>query len=346
MRTPFPYCWLAFGAIALCLCSAAAAADVAAWSASERKTFWESEQDASPQELFGINDAFKGRHYVAGDEYRLDLFAPKIKDLGGAYLGVGSDQGYLFVGWMRAQTAWLIDYDPLVVALHAAYRVFFLESPDGAAFLQRWSPKGAADSVALLRDKVPEAQRKGAIAAYRQSRGAVWVRLTRLRAMLKKAGQPAFVDDPAAYAHIQALLRAERIRPMSANLLEAKGLQGIAAAARTLGVQIKGLYLSNAEEYWPYSAQFRKNIAALPFGDGALVWRTLSGFKKNGDYCYHVQTAPSYLGYLQRKVWKVFAIMRCGDKTLEQSRELLFTDRVPPEPRPAGKPHLAKPAAR
>ncbi len=335
MRTLNARPWSALAAAAALVCSLPAAADPAAWSAAEHKTFWESPEDAPPKELFGINDAFKGRHYVAGDEYRLDLFAPKVKDLGGAYLGVGSDQGYLFVGWMRAHTAWLIDYDPLVVALHGAYRVFFLESADGSAFLQRWNPKATVDSVALLKDKLPEAQRKSAIAAFRQSRGAVWVRLTKLRAMLKKSGHPSFLDDAAAYAHIRGLLQLERIRPISANLLESKGLVGIAASARTLGVQFKGVYLSNAEEYWPYSPQFRKNIDGLPFADGALVWRTLSGFKKNGDYCYHVQTAPSYLGYLRRKVWKVFAIMRCGDKTLEESRVLLFTDRVPPEPKAA-----------
>ncbi|MBM4344396.1 MAG: hypothetical protein FJ100_13590 [Deltaproteobacteria bacterium] len=341
MRSLKSLTWTAVAALVAALASASAAAEVLPWTDAQRAAFQNSPEDAPPKELFGINDAFKGRHYVAGDEFRLDFFAPRLKNLGGAYVGVGSDQGYLFVGWMRADTAWLIDYDPLVVALHAAYRVFFLESADGPAFLQRWSPKSTADSVALLNEKLPDPSRKAVIAAYRQSRGAVWVRLTRLRAMLKKAGHPTFIDDAAAYAHIAALLRAERIRPMSANLLESKGLIGIGDAARALGVSLKALYLSNAEEYWPYSAQFRKNIQALPFDDAALVLRTLSGFKKNGDYCYHAQTAPSYLGYLRRKVWKVFAIMRCGDKSVEASRQLLYTDRVPADlaaERKPGKP--------
>ncbi|MSQ81474.1 MAG: hypothetical protein EXR77_00955 [Myxococcales bacterium] len=307
---------------------------LAPWTAAERATFWDSPQDAAPKELLGINDEFKGRSYTTGDEFHLELFAPKVRNLGGGYMGVGSDQAYIFIGWARPEVAWLTDYDPLVVALHAAYRVFFLHSADGAAFLQRWNSKNAAESLALLKQQLPPTVSKSTLAAFRLSRSLIWARLNRVRHMLNKAKQPCFLDEAAAYAHIQQLYQLERIRPLSANLLESKAIVGIGAAARTLGVHIHGLYLSNAEEYWPYSPQFRKNIQSLPFGDAAIVWRTLSGFKKNGDYCYHIQTAASYLGYLQRKVWKVFAIMRCGDKTPEQAAQLLYTDRVPPELKP------------
>lgn len=325
-------------ALALALFAAVAGAAVSAspasaapppWSAEQRAIFFGSATDPPPKELGGINDDFKGRHYVAGDEFHLERFAPKLKNLGGGYLGVGSDQAYIFIGWARPEVAWLTDYDPLVVALHGAYRVFFLESADAAAFLERFNAKNQADSVALLQAKLTGIDAKAAVAAYRQSRSLVWARLHKVRYGLKKNGAACFLDDPEAYAHIRGLYQADRIRAMQTNLLESKGIAGIAAAAKQLNVKIHGLYLSNAEEYWAYTPQYRKNIAALPFGDGALVWRTLSGFKKNGDYCYHVQTAASYLGYLNAKVWKIFGIIRCGDKTEEESNALLFTDRIP-----------------
>lgn len=325
LRTFTVVLWLSLTPVAV----AQAAPALAPLSADQRAALWGSPEDPAPEELGGINDDFKGRHYVAGDEFRLHLFAPKLRNLGGGYLGVGSDQAYIFIGWARPEVAWLTDYDPLVVALHQAYRVFFLEAPTAEKFVQLWSADNAKASVALLRGKLTGAAQKGAVTAFVQSRGLVALRLAKVRRGLKAAGEPGFLDDDAAYQHIRTMYQTDRIRPMSANLLADKGLAGVAAAAGKLGVPIRGLYLSNAEEYWNYTPQFRKNITALPFGDGALVWRTLSGFKKNGDYCYHVQTAASYTGYLRNNVWKVFGIMRCGDKSEEDSLKLLYTDRVP-----------------
>ncbi len=317
-------------AVTLSLCAVpATAAGLGPLSPDQRAILWGTAEDPAPEELGGINDDFKGRHYVAGDEFRLHLFAPKLRGLGGGYLGVGSDQAYVFIGWARPEIAWLTDYDPLVVSLHQAYRVFFLASPTADQFLQCWSAANSKASVALLREKLTGQAQKGAVAAFQQSRGLVALRLAKVKRGLKAAGEPGFLDDDAAYQHIRTLLQTDRIRPLSANLLADKGLAGVAAAATKLGVPIRGLYLSNAEEYWSYTPQFRKNIAGLPFGDGAMVWRTLSGFKKNGDYCYHVQTAVSFVGYLRHKVSKVFGIMRCGDKKEEDSLKLLYTDRVP-----------------
>ena len=122
----------------------------------------------------------------------------------------------------------------------------------------------------MLQAKLTGSDAKGAVAAYRQSRSLVWSRLHKVRHGLKKAGAPCFLDDAAAYAHIRGLYQQDRIRPMQANLLESKGIIGIGEAAKKLGVQIRGMYFSNAEEYWSYTPQFRKNIAALPFADDSL----------------------------------------------------------------------------
>jgi len=324
-------------AVALWCAAVPAMALPPAWTDAERATFFASPEDPPPKELGGINDDFKGRHYTAGDEFRLHLFAPKVKDLGGGYLGVGSDQAYILIGWARSEVAWLTDYDPLVVALHRAYRVFFLHADDAQEFVRLWSADGQNDAVELVRAKLQGADAKAAIAAYRASRGLVAVRLAKIRRALKAAGAPCFLDDPAAYDHIRGLYQRDRIRALGANLLADKGIAGVAAAAKALQVQIHTLYLSNAEEYWSYTPQYRSNILALPLGERALVLRTLSGWKKNGDYCYHVQTAASYLGYLRAKVWKVFGIMRCGDKSEEASLKLLTTDRVPAAKGGAGR---------
>ena len=92
------------------------------------------------------------------------------------------------------------------------------------------------------------------------------------------------------------MLAAGRIRPMVADLNGDRGVVGIAAAAQKLGVPIRLLYLSNAEEYWTrYSEGFRANLKALPFDERSQVVRTLLTWAKNQDYVYNAQGAQNYL---------------------------------------------------
>jgi hypothetical protein len=47
-------------------------------------------------------------HYWVGNECALHGFYQDIKGLGGGYIGIGSDQAYLLLGWARPRLAWLI----------------------------------------------------------------------------------------------------------------------------------------------------------------------------------------------------------------------------------------------
>ena len=46
-----------------------------------------------------------------GNEDHLDLFRPAVKDKGGLYIGVGTDQNYLLGAWARAEALVLMDFD-------------------------------------------------------------------------------------------------------------------------------------------------------------------------------------------------------------------------------------------
>ena len=46
--------------------------------------------------------------------------------------------------------------------------------------------------------------------------------------------------------------------------LGAGPLLGIAAASRSAGIMLRTLYLSNVEQWFRYSPQFRRNLQALP----------------------------------------------------------------------------------
>lgn len=267
-----------------------------------REAFLGSPEDPPSEELGGVTRAQEGQHYVAGNEKRLHLIYPQIKDIGGGYVGVGTDQAYLFIGWARSELAWLIDYDPVVLDVHACHRAFFLESDTPAKYLSYWGKPGKADAIALL-EKVYEGDaRDRAIAVYKRYRGWIERRLRGLEKRYTKIDEvPTFLTDQETYDYVRAMIENGRVRPMQANLLRSGAVEGLGAAARELGVPVRLLYLSNAEQYWDeYAPEFRTNMQALYFDDRSFVLHTLLTWQKNQDYRYALQPAHNFQAWLGR----------------------------------------------
>ena len=71
---------------------------------------------------------------------------------------------------------------------------------------------------------------------------------------------------------------AGRVRSLCADLTRHGAVADIGVAARRLGVALRVLYLSNAEEYWERLPQpFRDNLRALP------VDERVASFASGGD---------------------------------------------------------------
>jgi hypothetical protein len=279
--------------------SAPLAATPGPLTAEQRARLWDTPEGSAAVELGGVTEAREGRHYVAGNEKALHLFRPRIDRIGGGYVGVGSDQGYLFLGWGRFDVAWLVDYDPLVMDVHACYQAFFAEAATPEQFLELWSKPGQGAALAVLEARVDESKRARAVDVYRRWRGWIERRLLALAKRYRKLELPSFVSDADTYAFVREAVAAGRVRPMLVNLLEDGALDGIADAARDLGVPIRVLYLSNAEEYWDgFPAAYRANVGALGFDDRAVVLRTLLTWQDNQDYRYAAQPARNYRDWL------------------------------------------------
>ncbi len=256
-------------------------------------------EDPAPKTLLGQAPGLENKHYLVGNEWHLDLYAPKIPALGGAYLGVGSDQAYIFLGMVRPQVAWLTDYDDLVVQLHKIYFAFLAEAADNDAFMKLWSDE-AAGSAILGKRLAGDAEAAELGKFYKRQRGRIYERLQRVSKGFSKTKAHCYLNDAETYAFVRSLVTGGRLRAMRVDLLADKGVVSIAAAARALGQPVRAIYLSNAENYWNYSKQFRANMAALPFDDKALVIRTVSTWDWNYDYSYNLQPAQNFLGWLAK----------------------------------------------
>jgi hypothetical protein len=278
---------------------ASPAATLAPLTDAERAVLNGTPEDAEPEKLGGVDESQEGRHYLTGDEWKLHEIQPYVKGVGGGYVGVGTDQCYLMIGWARSTMAWLTDYDPWVGDLHRAYLAFFERAETPADLVEWFSPKAKVQGLAVLDERWAGDPHLPAVrkvyAAYHEK---VYWRLKRLAATQRKAGVPSFVTDQAEYDHVRALVKAGRVRPMLGNLLADKGLQGVAQAATKLGVPVRLVYLSNAEGYWTYPAQFKANMAALPGDAASLVVRTIAAKWTNGDYRYNLQTLDSFKAWL------------------------------------------------
>ena len=157
------------------------------------------------------------------------------------------------------------------------------------------------------------------------------------------AGVPSFLTDQEHYDYVRLMLEQRRVRPLLVDLLATDGLVALGEASKALGVPIRVLYLSNAEQYWKrYPKQFRANITALPFADDAVVLRTLLSQAINEDYRYNVQPAANYEEWLERPfVGNVYQIVRGGPKATPEGITLFETD-ADPDQSAAGQRYHAR----
>lgn len=235
----------------------------------------------------------RGTHYVISNEDRHDLWKATIEKLGGAYIGVGTDQNYVLAGWQRPQLLVLFDFDQVVVDLHFVYRAFFLNADSPGEFRALWETKNEATALRLLADCYPNPkQRAQIVAAYKMSRYSVLARFRKVEGIYKVHNVSWFLNEPQQYQHLAQLFRAGRVVLVRGDLTVGTSLSSIGAALSALSVPVNILYLSNAERYFTYTEGFRKSALSLRFGPGAQVLRTRA--RPNGVYMYVVQDAENF----------------------------------------------------
>ena len=250
------------------------------------------------------------RSYVRMNEWYHEVFHPYIENLEGGYVGVGSDQGLTFVAWAKSEFAWLIDYDPVVVRVNSIHRAFVLHAESPKEFVRLWSRPGQAKPVIerAFRGQGEHEQLWRTYRYYRKEVSNAFERVMRL----KKNKRSHWLHSPEDYAYIRHMYQTSRIRVMGGDLLKTRSLAGIAKAARRLRTAIRVVYLSNAEEFWPYTGVFRSNVARLPMDQRSVILRTRHSGKygpKIGSYVYVVQGGRDFQRRLEQRstrgVWSM-----------------------------------------
>ena len=217
--------------------------------------------------------------YVKSNESRQFLFRPYIKNLGGAYIGVGADQNYNFIAWARSRYVWLMDYDPVIPLVHKIHRAFLLRSATGREFMSHFAAKHRKKSLKILRKVYKKDKDRVQIArVYYRYRATFYRHFNRefRRSKRSRKMRQFWVCTPRHYNYIRKLFKLNRVRAIPGDLLKYNSLRGAAAAAKKMGVTVRIMYFSNAEDYWLYPAHFRKHIANMPMDNLSVLLHTFS----------------------------------------------------------------------
>jgi len=238
-------------------------------------------------------------HYIQSNETRHDLYFPYIEGIAGAFIGVGSDQNYTMAAHARADLMILMDIDTRVVDLHRMYEVFIKGARTPDELIARWD--GANEDAGLVelqaglagRDVI-EIQR--ILRGYKNGRETVFRHLKRVVARRREGTPTTWLSSPERYDHIRALYQAGRVRIMVGNLAGEASMKTAGSAAAALGIPVRVLYFSNAEEYFKYGKPFVTSVRGLGADAQSVVLRTIYSMAwEHADlWAYQVQPLQDF----------------------------------------------------
>jgi formylglycine-generating enzyme required for sulfatase activity len=222
-------------------------------------------------------------HFVVSNERHQELWEPFLKNLGGGYAGVGSDQGYNFIANARSRWAWLFDYDPLIVTIHALLREVILRSETPREFADAFKPGRFAETVKLAAPHIPEGERDTLLRMLTAVGAEMYAEYSRRVVRDPIHEKYDWLQNEDHYRYIRLLYRQGRILSVRGNLLTDIAMPAIAASARKLDVPIRVFYSSNADDHWELKQRYRDNLLGLPFDDKSIWIRTITPRRKDRD---------------------------------------------------------------
>jgi hypothetical protein len=210
-------------------------------------------------------------HYFRSNEWFQALLVDKLRGIGGAYIGVGSDQNYTMAALAGSELLMLVDYDPKIPWVHRIYDVMVRASETPDALVARFDPTKIAESSALLEQAFAADANGAAMVKHFQQRLGLWhPYLARVQRT-----PSTWLSEPSLYKHVRTLFEQGRIVSRNGDLTATTTIRSVAGAAHALKVPVRIVYFSNAEQFFRYTKSFRQSMAALPTDERSVIIRTV-----------------------------------------------------------------------
>jgi hypothetical protein len=231
--------------------------------------------------------------YIRSNEPRRHIWAKHFANLGGGYVGVGSDQSYDFIAIARSEWAWVFDYDPNVVRLHRILRPLIKVAKtreELVAFFDRDNKDKAIELIVASEED--EDQSKMLRRFYEGWRYRLDTHYRRSLRPSTTRGHFGWLAHEDHYQWIRALTLQDRLVWLPADMLGKKSFQAIGAAAKKMEIPIRVYYTSNAPTAWggQITDDYRANVGALPMDEQSVVLGTFNNgaFGQRGYWHYNV----------------------------------------------------------
>lgn len=272
---------------------------------------WETQVTAAAQILSDEPIRPVKRHYFWSNERRHDLFFPVLaaRLRKGGHVGVGGDQNYTLAAASEAKMLWLLDIDAEVVRMHRLYVALLplAETPD--AFLKFFE---GPDQTKIVRQQVMTCYgtKEGpmVLAVYQNHRNSLGKHLRKTASLTHQGQATTWLGNPTHYQHIRGLAQRGLIIPRIGSVYGQKTLMGIASAADKSGLTISTVYFSNAEAWFQYNKEFRRNMAALPFDEHSIILRTIESkalpHPRDDFWHFSVQSAKDFVSKMEKPFYR------------------------------------------
>jgi hypothetical protein len=241
--------------------------------------------------------------YVTSNEPKRYLWAPYLRNVGGGYAGVGSDQNYDFVALAKSEWVWLYDYDPNVFRLHQMLKPLILSAENAEDFVALFTEKSISKAHKLIdghynKETLTSKKLKAFYSGYRNKLYNHYKKSLKRKTKYEDFG---WLAVPSNYAYIRLLHSQDRIIPVAGDMLAQNGLRSIGETATKMKVPLRIYYTSNAPTAWggQITPDYAKNVASFPFDDRSIVLTTYnSGVSKK--FYWHFSVANAQV--MQRRI--------------------------------------------
>ncbi len=247
--------------------------------------------DPEPEEII------RNSHYWVSNESSHFLFRDRVSGIGGAYMGVGTDQNYLIAGWARSEVIIMLDFDQQIANVHDLYGIAFANSTTPEEFLAIWGDEGDVRFETLVPAAVDEERASDLMRTFGWGGRTVFARLRRIIRQYNELGIPTFMTEQADFDYLKDLWARGRVFAVRGDLTGDLAIQDAAHALHELNIPLRAIYTSNAEQYFDFVPSFRRNMLVLPMDDQSVLLRTRPmaslGLAPDDEYHYSIQPGPN-----------------------------------------------------
>lgn len=217
--------------------------------------------------------------WLISNEAKNWLWREHIQNMGGIHVGVGAEQNYVLAGWSRPEVLICSDRDSNIQLLHKAYHCTFELASTPDEFVYLWS-----DPVGLI--KLREAAEhiyegtgmvENILHCINMFHLICGIKLGKLQRQYARLQIPIFLTDQETYDFVRGLWTQGRVIPVGGDIYKDKTMKDISKFARTTGLPINVVYVSNARlnpRERQYSFNVQDNIVTMPMNEKTIFLRT------------------------------------------------------------------------